>query len=1015
MRSSKLLAALTALMLAAANTAAVQPSFCVTAADTPAAADALTDCTATISIVDITTGKAIEGIEVTLQLNPHGTSTVLGTWDTSDEPVRTFTGLKKDAPYGILLRNVPSGYDFIRSILFSFDEDGEVKDITIRAVPTSAKKEIRFISSDWTNATPMPGGWLDGVTEYYSAFYVYVYDENGKLFTSDWLTQNDNMYLPDGKYTIKVYPEDEDYELITSDMDIAKTASEMFDDIFFPDKDKGLDIEVKDGKLTERTDLYFRMKAESAERIKDGCKANISVVDYITNKPLKGVKLRLVQKPLDTRKVLGEWDTTDEPTKNFKELLNLEWYEVEVLDVPEGYHINKATRFNFSENGDTKDIVIKAVPTDGKSNVKVAVYDWTDLVVDPADRTYEGYKLMDPASYELMAYDMERNSFELKNDDVQLPDGEYNVMALLLDDNYRSVDNQGYKARAVRKIFGKDFVIPDGISTKIEIKDGVTVGQPCLFFEKTDSSETHCTLNLSVIDGETGKPADAAEYEVVRINEDQEDTAETMGYEATYGGFVPSHGKMPESGSITVEGLEPFVKYAVVGSSNSKHYGGSDPVFITFDKDGDTKDVTIKLYPFDSKEDCSAMISVLDAETGNTAEDAEYKLVRIPDELMSEAGSLSTYDMLKKCELIKEGKIDEKADYVTVDGLQPNVKYGVVALSDSNRYGAATSTLVMFDRKGDTADVAMKLYPTSIEPCSISLNVTDGVTGKPAYAGFRVIRIPDKLAEKPEDISTSDLWEMGVIAGEGHSNDGTKDIMIKNLDPKATYCVLITDHSKQYGGPKPVFVTFDKNGENKEVNIKLYPFDYNNKCSASVAVEDFKGNIVPDLTVQLYSVPAELGDSPSHSDVTQKSKLLKSFTTSDDSIGVFMDLEPDVLYAVVVTGHSREYSSPEPVLFKFNAEGETKDITVDLRPWDWGFYGDVNRDGSIELADAILIMQALSNPNKYGLTGTAKGHLTEDGRKYADVSGNFDGMTVNDALAIQMYLLHKIDSLPTKD
>ena len=76
--------------------------------------------------------------------------------------------------------------------------------------------------------------------------------------------------------------------------------------------------------------------------------------------------------------------------------------------------------------------------------------------------------------------------------------------------------------------------------------------------------------------------------------------------------------------------------------------------------------------------------------------------------------------------------------------------------------------------------------------------------------------------------------------------------------------------------------------------------------------------------------------------------------------------------------------------------------------------GDSNCDGKIELADAILIMQALANPNKYGLNGNDKGHLTAQGRENADCSGNYDGMTSNDALAIQNFLLHKIGELPEK-
>ncbi|WP_297959456.1 glycoside hydrolase family 9 protein [uncultured Ruminococcus sp.] len=75
-------------------------------------------------------------------------------------------------------------------------------------------------------------------------------------------------------------------------------------------------------------------------------------------------------------------------------------------------------------------------------------------------------------------------------------------------------------------------------------------------------------------------------------------------------------------------------------------------------------------------------------------------------------------------------------------------------------------------------------------------------------------------------------------------------------------------------------------------------------------------------------------------------------------------------------------------------------------------YGDTNCDGQIELADAILIMQALANPNKYGLYGSDPKHLTEQGKLNGDVDRRTTGLTSNDALTIQEYLLHSIYTLP---
>ncbi|MDE6424627.1 MAG: dockerin type I repeat-containing protein [Ruminococcus sp.] len=58
------------------------------------------------------------------------------------------------------------------------------------------------------------------------------------------------------------------------------------------------------------------------------------------------------------------------------------------------------------------------------------------------------------------------------------------------------------------------------------------------------------------------------------------------------------------------------------------------------------------------------------------------------------------------------------------------------------------------------------------------------------------------------------------------------------------------------------------------------------------------------------------------------------------------------------------------------------------------FKGDANEDGKLNISDAVLIMQALSNPNDY--------QLTKQGAKNADVNGD-GGVTTADALEIQMH------------
>lgn len=72
--------------------------------------------------------------------------------------------------------------------------------------------------------------------------------------------------------------------------------------------------------------------------------------------------------------------------------------------------------------------------------------------------------------------------------------------------------------------------------------------------------------------------------------------------------------------------------------------------------------------------------------------------------------------------------------------------------------------------------------------------------------------------------------------------------------------------------------------------------------------------------------------------------------------------------------------------------------------------GDSNCDGEVNMADAVLIMQYLSSPDRYTLT--AQGKINADctsRQEYIFNSG--DGVTNADALEIQRYILKLIDSL----
>ncbi|MCR4638787.1 dockerin type I repeat-containing protein [Ruminococcus sp.] len=67
--------------------------------------------------------------------------------------------------------------------------------------------------------------------------------------------------------------------------------------------------------------------------------------------------------------------------------------------------------------------------------------------------------------------------------------------------------------------------------------------------------------------------------------------------------------------------------------------------------------------------------------------------------------------------------------------------------------------------------------------------------------------------------------------------------------------------------------------------------------------------------------------------------------------------------------------------------------------------GDANNDDQVDMADVVLIMQCLANPDNYS--------LSETGRANADIDG--DGVTVGDAQTIQKRLLGIIDYISNAD
>lgn len=86
----------------------------------------------------------------------------------------------------------------------------------------------------------------------------------------------------------------------------------------------------------------------------------------------------------------------------------------------------------------------------------------------------------------------------------------------------------------------------------------------------------------------------------------------------------------------------------------------------------------------------------------------------------------------------------------------------------------------------------------------------------------------------------------------------------------------------------------------------------------------------------------------------------------------------------------------------------TTEPTTATEPPEDIIYGDANCSGDVKMNDAVLIMQAVANPDEYDVGGTADSALTSKGYKNADCYDPGSSLTSKDALAVQKALIGTI-------
>lgn len=135
-------------------------------------------------------------------------------------------------------------------------------------------------------------------------------------------------------------------------------------------------------------------------------------------------------------------------------------------------------------------------------------------------------------------------------------------------------------------------------------------------------------------------------------------------------------------------------------------------------------------------------------------------------------------------------------------------------------------------------------------------------------------------------------------------------------------------------------------------------------------------------------------------DPSNKELLSGGSSTNEDGtvVGIVTPYVPVYLNGVLYYGIEPDGTYADGLGGSGNPDSSTTTTTTAVSTTDSNIhYGDTNEDGDVNLADAVLIMQTLANPNKY--------KITKQGKLNADVDENGDGITPNDSFKIQQFVL----------
>lgn len=168
-------------------------------------------------------------------------------------------------------------------------------------------------------------------------------------------------------------------------------------------------------------------------------------------------------------------------------------------------------------------------------------------------------------------------------------------------------------------------------------------------------------------------------------------------------------------------------------------------------------------------------------------------------------------------------------------------------------------------------------------------------------------------------------------------------------------------------------------------------------CTVNVSVVDAEtGKPIPDINAYIMS-----------NENAADSKIAE-WNTSDENPKSLVIEEPSlypISSAVYLENVPASYNYEKQYSFSFKEYGEVANIVIELEPIEIK-YGDANDNGTVEIADAVFILQGIADPSNTDFIRTTQGE------RNADCHNCGNGVDAEDALAIQQLMADIIKSLP---